>query len=670
MSAKLNAAIDYAEMGFRVFPCLPDSKEPATAHGCLDATSDVEQIERWWARNPDYNVAIATDGWLIVDVDPDGKAWLPTVNTDDLMRGSMASTPRGGSHYWFRQNGTQLHNTAGKLARGVDTRADGGYVLVPPSTVGGRAYVWVSELTPDQPVVPDWLVEQLGVHRPVRESVGEQVVEGSRNHAMFKFAGYFRRAGLTAAEMLPSLESLNQLRCRPPLTLRELQKIADSVSRYEPDAVEESLILSHLHAQTDEDVETWLPEPVAAFPQWCIDRLPVVMREAYDYGGIIAVFGAALGHRVCDDYDTRTNVMVLAVAPSGAGKEHPRQRNKAMLESAGMTLVNGPERIGSHAGIVSAVSQHSIRLFQLDEIGRLLMTMRDPKVSHLYNVGTVLMALYSSSNVTWTGDAYADTTRVKTIQQPHVCVYGSSVPESLYGGLSPDNLTDGLVGRLIVFEAVGIPDRRKPNKMKIPHVVTSWLEHWYGSGCRCEDLDKADLNRPRGNLEDAKRKDPGPPLLVKKDEDADRRHEEYCDAINEKHRSEDRIASAVWSRAPEKAAKLALIHACSHGCGTPRITLESENWGIALANYSTRLVLQAARNVVAGSKYESSLKRVFMAIGDGCTRRELTRRTQWLRSRERTEILADLQSSGAIKVEDEPTNGRPRMMIRRTRCVL
>ena len=95
--------------------------------------------------------------------------------------------------------------------------------------------------------------------------------------------------------------------------------------------------------------------------------------------------------------------------------------------------------------------QHPIRLFQLDEIGRLLATMRDPKVSHLYNVGTVLMALYSSSNTIWTGDAYADATKVKRIVQPHVCVYGTSVPENLYSGLSPENLTDGLVGRLIDF---------------------------------------------------------------------------------------------------------------------------------------------------------------------------------------------------------------------------
>jgi hypothetical protein len=124
----------------------------------------------------------------------------------------------------------------------------------------------------------------------------------------------------------------------------------------------------------------------------------------------------------------------------------------------------------------------------------------------------------------------------------------------------------------------------------------------------------------------------------------------------------------VWSRAPEKAAKLALIYACADGQN--EITLEAENWGIALANYSTRLVIQAARNAVAGSKYESNMKRVFAAVKDGCTVRELTRRTQWLRRAERVEIVTDLEASGAIKKETIDTDGRSKVVIRKLREVL
>jgi hypothetical protein len=232
--------------------------------------------------------------------------------------------------------------------------------------------------------------------------------------------------------------------------------------------------------------------PLAAFPTKCLETMPSVMREAFDYvvgtaikpqpeltlGALIALFGAAFGRKVTDDYKTRTNVMILGLAPSGSGKEHPRQCNKEFLIGAGMDLVNAPERIGSSAGIISVVAHHPVRLFQLDEIGRMLATMRDPKISHLYNVGTVLMQMYSSSNTLWTGDAYADLNKIKQIDQPHVCVFGTSVSKSLYEGLSPENLTDGLVGRLLVFQSTGSPERRKPVRTGLPWRVTETLRYW------------------------------------------------------------------------------------------------------------------------------------------------------------------------------------------------
>ena len=100
------------------------------------------------------------------------------------------------------------------------------------------------------------------------------------------------------------------------------------------------------------------------------------------------------------------------------------------------------------------------------------------------------------------------------------------------------------------------------------------------------------------------------------------------------------------------------------------ITLEAENWAIQLANYSTRLVLQAARNSVCSSHYESNLKFVFNAITPGITQNQLCRKTQRLKHRERMEILVDLQTSGAIAAWDEKTDGRPLYRYKKLRRVL
>jgi hypothetical protein len=216
-SRNLDAALQYAELGYRVFPCVPNGKPPATPHGCLDASQDAAQIEKWWTENPGYNLAIATDGLLVLDIDPLGKQWLTTVDTSELMRATMTSTPRGGVHFWF-QAGREYRNTAGELAQGVDTRANGGYVLVPPSVVDGKPYRWVIDLETVLPPVPKWLDDRLSGQRPkLRESVGEAIPEGNRNHAMIRFAGLFRRGGMTEGEIFDALSSVNSTRCKPPL---------------------------------------------------------------------------------------------------------------------------------------------------------------------------------------------------------------------------------------------------------------------------------------------------------------------------------------------------------------------------------------------------------------------------------------------------------------------
>ncbi len=71
----LNAAIRYAEMGYRVFPCVPGGKAPLTDHGFHDASTDAEQIEGWWSRHPLANVGIATEGLIVIDIDGATNAW-------------------------------------------------------------------------------------------------------------------------------------------------------------------------------------------------------------------------------------------------------------------------------------------------------------------------------------------------------------------------------------------------------------------------------------------------------------------------------------------------------------------------------------------------------------------------------------------------------------------
>jgi hypothetical protein len=120
----------------------------------------------------------------------------------------------------------------------------------------------------------------------------------------------------------------------------------------------------------------------------------------------------------------------MGLAPSGGGKDHSRKLNREILIRAGRSDICGPERIGSHAGIISALAENWLTLFQIDEIGRMLATMQNAGMSpHLYNIASVLMQIYSSADTIWQGDAYGDRKKCKTLEYPHCVVYGTSVPD-------------------------------------------------------------------------------------------------------------------------------------------------------------------------------------------------------------------------------------------------
>jgi hypothetical protein len=247
----LDAALSYAAMGYRALPCRPGAKQPATAHGCRDATCDVARIRQWWTTTPALNVAIATDGLAVIDIDPAGRDW----PGDDARRAAIRElsppvqrTPRGGFHLFFSvPAGKQWRCSAGLLAAGVDVRADGGYALVPPSEVGGTAYQWLRPLVPRDalPTPPRWLVDALDALERRRSApppsgprtpadAGGVLLAGGRNVGLASLAGRLRRAGLSEAEIAAALLTANRERCSPPLPEREVLAIARSIARYAP----------------------------------------------------------------------------------------------------------------------------------------------------------------------------------------------------------------------------------------------------------------------------------------------------------------------------------------------------------------------------------------------------------------------------------------------------
>lgn len=183
----LKAALWYARRGFHVFPCheplfddphgyvctcepwrhsddckrkRPDlylnshqhcdrpGKHPrGVMHGKDDATTDEAQIRTWWGKYPTANIGCVPgrNGYAVLDAD----AYKEVFAGADMLTLAEQETPTaltggGGSHLWYRKHeGATYSNAPGTLPAGVDVRADGGYVLLPPSLhKSGSRYAW------------------------------------------------------------------------------------------------------------------------------------------------------------------------------------------------------------------------------------------------------------------------------------------------------------------------------------------------------------------------------------------------------------------------------------------------------------------------------------------------------------------------------------------------
>lgn len=152
-----NAAMQYAEWGWPVFPLAKNSKKPAIPRdkggkGFLDATTDVKRICKWWSRHSDHNIGLATGHLFdVVDIDPDkggvqSLSDLLQTNSIPFVHGIVATA--GADEPEFRPSGMHLYvkptgkgNYAG-IRPGIDYRGRGGYVVAPPSTLGSRVRSW------------------------------------------------------------------------------------------------------------------------------------------------------------------------------------------------------------------------------------------------------------------------------------------------------------------------------------------------------------------------------------------------------------------------------------------------------------------------------------------------------------------------------------------------
>lgn len=277
----LEAALEYAALGYRVIPLKPGTKVPDLRHWPEEASNDPNVVAGQFAashtrarvQNPGTsypNVGLVTgNGLAVLDIDSDHGGERPAWAVDTL----TVRTASGGLHLYYAVD-RPVPNSVGRLARGVDVRGERGQVAAPPSIIrydhyriyeawldipeaereqnyitdfgtnprGGPWHVYAHgtyKLEVDRPIVkleanllipPDMQQDYLG--RTARKfEYRDAVPVGERNNYLTSLAGYLFATGYEANEVREAigLESFS-LGFSP--RQGELDSIVNSVARY------------------------------------------------------------------------------------------------------------------------------------------------------------------------------------------------------------------------------------------------------------------------------------------------------------------------------------------------------------------------------------------------------------------------------------------------------
>lgn len=172
-------------------------------------------------------------------------------------------------------------------------------------------------------------------------------------------------------------------------------------------------------------------------------------------GAALSLLSVLKGQRVQSQTGLRTNLLIVGLAPSGAGKGYGMKKIEKLLEACEMPFLLAGKP-ASHTGLLESLASTGRKLICWDEFGIALNIISNPKAP-FYKAGImqVLMDTYSKADSYYRGDEYKNgdnKTKRADIRCPNLSVYGLSTPDRFYEALQSANVIDGFLPRLMIFD--------------------------------------------------------------------------------------------------------------------------------------------------------------------------------------------------------------------------
>lgn len=393
-----------------------------------------------------------------------------------------------------------------------------------------------------------------------------------------------------------------------------------------------------------------MPGFVGEVMEYCLATAPYP-NPVMAFAGALSLQAFLAGRKVRDPGDNRTNLYLLGLAHSAAGKDWPRKVNTRIMHEVGLAGCLG-ERFASGEGIQDALLQTPGMLFQTDEIDGMLQSINKAKDARYEAVMSTLLTMFSSSNSVFPVRRKAGKEAPGVINQPNLVVFGTAIPNHYYEALSERMLTNGFFARMIILEAGPRGTGQEPVIRDLPPGVLATAKWW------------ADFRPGTGNLENW---NPVPVVIGHTDEarrllieTRELAEAEYTAAESKG----DSVGTTVWGRVSEQVRKLALLYAVSENHLAPRIGLAAVEWASAFVMHQTRRMLFMAAGHVAENPFHAeclkAVEKLRNAPGNELPHSVLLKRMK-LDTKAFAALVETLEQQGDIEVI---TTARPGWHVR------
>lgn len=231
MKTNLEIVLDYINHGWSVIPIIPGEKKPLIESWIefQRRQPTIAEATAWFTKWPDANIAIIVgriSGLVVIDIDDPIEGERSFRKYFGGVVTLTVKTPHG-THYYFKHPGDQPISNSIRAAPGLDVKADGGYVLAPPSV----GYQWIKN--PIVALPQQTLLLEAGLKKRVDLTEEDPILKGGRNNAMTRKVGKLLALGHSKEETFTMCKAFNIAYCKPPLSEFEIRSIVESIASRE-----------------------------------------------------------------------------------------------------------------------------------------------------------------------------------------------------------------------------------------------------------------------------------------------------------------------------------------------------------------------------------------------------------------------------------------------------